>query len=548
MKKMSLIFTLVLGLVTTAIAAPSGNTTPRITTEVQAANIIHRVDNIAALRQLTGGPGKIAVQVLGYYSPGDGGHGNVRYWGAASTCVDNGGSCLDPVASGAGRWLSGPDRNPLSWGAKGDGVADDLSFLLSQLADGVGISSPPGRTYRISAPLVVTTNNTIADLNHSTLELDDPTGLQSNLILGDGVTQKTGIKIKNIVFTRRQAATAGAAIHLRYAGVTDVSGCRIYGNNKIYNGIFCDRTIITNINDNYIDNCLNFGISLQGADATALRTVDTTIRGNRIEGGVTGIRAYDYVEGLYVRDNILYGTSGACASVSASSLATGLFSFKFQENDFDTCGAAGLYLDKVNNVQITGSWFSNNVGIDLDVTADTNSVLITYNQIYPTNHGIRVAGVAARIDGNLISGGLSSVYVKSTATITAISNNTLRGAGYGINLAENPSGVQLVANNISGMSLDPISDAATPNTRYITGNVGDTAVGIAGFITVGASPFVYTTGGRPESLSISSGTVSNIVIDGDSIGFGTNRSFTLPPNTAITVTYSSIPFMVRLKL
>lgn len=84
------------------------------------------VATIAALRALAPGiyPG---VQVLGYYAAGDGG-GGLFVWSAAASAADNGGTIIQPVIGGVGRWLRQmPFLNtalPRMFGARGDGTVD----------------------------------------------------------------------------------------------------------------------------------------------------------------------------------------------------------------------------------------------------------------------------------------------------------------------------------------------------------------------------------------------------------------------------------------
>lgn len=94
------------------------------------------------------------------------------------------------------------------------------------------------------------------------------------------------------------------------------------------------------------------------------------------------------------------------------------------------------------------------------------------------------------------------------------------------------------------MSAGTVSGTVGLGT-VIQSNKGDSSVGSTSFISVGASPFTYTAGARPESISIFSGTVSNIQFGANSIGFTSNRSATLSPNQSIIVTYSSVPSMVK---
>lgn len=431
------------------------------------------------------------------------------------------------------------------FGAVCDGVSDDTVFISKAIASGIKLlKSKKTRVVRITDTLSISSDYVTLDFEGGTLLLDDATLIKSHIKLGDGVTQRNGIKVKNITFTRQQRATAGYAIDSDYIGVCEISGNRIYGDNKIWRGIRLYRSTITSILSNYIDNCVSLGIYLLGLSTTgANKTIDTEIRSNRIEGGVIALSTYDFVEGLFCRDNIFFNTSGPCVSIDASTNANGLSSFKLQENDFDTSASSGLYIDKVNNVQITGNWFSNTTGDSLQVKELVDSCLVSDNQFYPSAIAINSYGTNVRIDSNIISGGTTNIAVNPSSNNTRISNNTLSHGQYAINLST-ATNTHVVSNSINNMSVGQFAGTGGSGTT-IQNNNGDSVVGSSSFIPVTASPFTYTAGRRPEYISIFSGTVSNIQFGGNSLGFATNRSVMLAPNQSITVTYSSPPTMLK---
>lgn len=430
------------------------------------------------------------------------------------------------------------------FGAVGDGVTNDVLSIQAAINSGAKkIIAPAGKIFRITNTLLIDSDSVELDFQYSELLLDDAGGTKDHVMLGNGVTQRGGIKIHNVTFTRQQIATAGYAINSDFIGGCEIKGCRVYGNNEIHGGIKIYRGIIINIQNNYIENCVNTGIYLEGSGTGANRAVDVTIRENRVEGGVNALSTWDFVEGLFCRDNIFFNTSGVGVVVGASSNANGLVSFKFQENDFDTCGAAGLYIDKISNVQVTGCWFGNNGGDDLQLKELCDAVIVVGNQFYPSASAIYCYGNAARITGNLVSGGTTCIVVGATATHTDISGNTLSNAQYAINLGP-ATNTHFIGNSIYGMSAGAVVASGGTGT-VVQNNKGDSAVGANAFIPVGASPFTYTAGPRPEYVSIFDGTVSNIQLGSNSIGFSTNRSVTLAPNQSVTVTYSAEPFMVR---
>jgi hypothetical protein len=285
---------------------------------------------------------------------------------------------------------------------------------------------------------------------------------------------------------------------------------------------------------------------LEGSGLGANRTVDVSIRENRVDGCATSLSTYDFVEGLFARDNIFFNPVGAAVALNASSNANGLSSFKLQENDYDTCGAAGVYIDNVSNIQITDCWFSNNSGTDLVLADNANSCVVAGNQFYPASMAIEVKGDNVVVDNNMVLGsGVGTLVGLNSATSTfTVSNNLLTQCQYAINLASATNGL-ITGNRFASVSSGTAITGNSGSNTVIEGNAGDSARGAIGGITVGASPFTYTAGARPECLYISSGTVSSIFIGGGGVFFSSDKTITLAPYQSVVVTYSSVPFMQR---
>lgn len=505
------------------------------------------VNSIAELKTLLKTTPSQNAFVSGYYAEGDGGGGPYYLDSADTTSADNGGTII--VAADGGRWklVNGGTVSINQFGAKGDwnGVSgsDDTAFIQAAFSSSAKrIIADAGKTYQITDTILLNANSKEIDFARATLHLNDVSGVKSHIKIGDGITQKTGNVVRRVVFSRQQIATAGYAIDTDYIGVTEIRDCRIFGDSKIWRGINLKRSIICLIQGNYIDNCVNRGLYLIGTDASANRTVDTTIINNRIEGGVTGIETSDFVEGFFMRNNILYNFTGVACAIDATTNANGLSSFKLQHNDFDTSLGGGLYIDKVNNIQVGGNWFASNNNFDIEVKEQTDSSVVTDNQMYPNAIGINIYGNACRFSNNLLSGGTTQVKINPTATRTDVSTNTISNAQNGVDLTT-AANSYLIGNNIYGMSGSPILNAGGAGV-VVKDNLGDQAVAVSG-IAVGASPFTYTAGARPQTINIFGGTVSQVAIGAEVVATASNIAVSLSPYQAVTVTYSVAPQMKR---
>lgn len=97
---------------------------------------VKRVSTVAALKAISVPTTEDVVEVLGYYSSGDGG-GGLFYWDSASADADNGGTILLPNSSPAsGRWKRmyvGRVINVRWFGAVGDGSTDDYAAIAATI-------------------------------------------------------------------------------------------------------------------------------------------------------------------------------------------------------------------------------------------------------------------------------------------------------------------------------------------------------------------------------------------------------------------------------
>lgn len=104
------------------------------------------------------------------------------------------------------------------------------------------------------------------------------------------------------------------------------------------------------------------------------------------------------------------------------------------------------------------------------------------------------------------------------------------------------NGVDLRGNNTGALFDNGTTAVGSSVTNCPGYSPGGTALQ-----SVGASPYTYTAGLRQEVCNVYLGTVSNITIDGVSVGVSSPCLFTLPPRKSAIITYSSVPTMAVTK-
>ena len=443
-----------------------------------------------------------------------------------------------PPGAGAVATTVGADLNnqhlwPLSrFGLALDGITDDTTKLQSALDSGENLTAGPGRpTILITGLVTATVANQVLDLNFATLNLNDGSGLLSHIQIGNNSVQLNGFRLRNGIFTRVQAATAGAAILARYCGVLEIERCRVYGQSRIYRGFDFSRVLIADLCRNYIQACVNHGIYLVGTGSGANLTEDVTIRNNRIEAcGGDGLNVYDFVEGLFVKENIFYNMTGSGVACNSSILANGLVSAKFVENDFDTCAALGMYLQNAQNLTIAAGWFSNNTGANLQIDTGCTGTVVADNQLYgnASSYSIQDAGTDTVIGDNYLSGGKDGIHFKPQAAGYIVEGNVIKNmTTWGINLGEGPAyspiGKNTFGNNTSGdvngsggptvpslTAADPLPVTGNSDCFTVTGNTnfGGISGGYAGrtiSLIFTGTPTVFNAIGGLTTVSLQAG-------------------------------------------
>jgi len=471
--------------------------------------------------------------------------------GVGGIASSSGASKVGTIQTGSGailRTVQAELRDTVSFeqfGAVGDGVTDDRTAMNLALATGYNVvASDKRKTYRITGPLVMNSASQVVDFNFCSVNLDDATGLLSNLTLGDNVTQLNGCKIRNVIFTRTQVATAGAAIYARYIGDTWIENCRVFGNSRIYRGIDLNRGVRVRVAGNFFQQTVSYGMLIQGTGTGANRAVDIEVLNNRFDTlGSTGLNCYDFTEGIFCRGNIFYACTSSSVTISASNTTNGLISFKFVDNDFDTTAGVGLYIQNVNNITINNNWFSNNTGVNLQIEDAVDSVVISGNQMYgSTAKSIQLSADNTVVTGNLISGGDDGIFVRSPVSICQITGNIISGmTGYGINLLETPVTVQVGPNLFSSNTTGNVSSGAVIPTIASATNM--TLLGNSDTYNISGTTNIATILGGWEGRTVrlvfaGALTITNATGAFASVRLSGGANFTTAANSGLSLTHN----------
>lgn len=417
------------------------------------------INNVAELLTFTPATNGLQVYLKGYFAAYPGMGDGVLTWDASSNLDTDGGTVFKPTSvSGSGRFLRalGVFRFE-DFGCIGDGSTDNYTSLTAALSSPRvhSLTSQVGSAahYRHSATLVIN-KSILLDSDYAGFTLDDPSGLLDNFRIGDNVTQLNGVRFKHNILGRVQGGHSNScAIRMNFVATCKIEGNRIYGDGKIYDGIVISRGLINDFVSNYIDNCIRNGVTITGTDMASNRSIDNSFYMNRIEGGSSAMVAGDFVEGVFVRHNIFYNTSQNGVVVTASSDANAGVSFKFQENDFDTCGQAGLSLDKVSAWLVQNNWFSNNSGTGatgVNIGAQADGGVLSGNLSFGTSgcNNFNVLASSVSMVGNVLIGGNDGIVAGTTSTDLTLSGNRISYmSGYALNAFNLPDGLLIDSSN-----------------------------------------------------------------------------------------------------
>lgn len=510
------------------------------------------VINIAALRAATTATVKSPIFVQGFSTTADGGQGVFEIVSSDTTTADNGGTII--VDASGNRWYRASSGEPWSilwFGGSRDGATDNLAAwnamasAASAQPDGGSVAFPPGKySFSGNAAFVF------------------PSGRQYAIqIVGYGATLYWPNAGGGISFEK---SLAGHTVAL--SGMHITTGLAAGGN-----GVFVTQTdpLLDFFQDSFRDvvwrgddNNGHTGGSFYWTKALVFNNSSGTavdvcsfyggilgtnsFAGNGIVYQGTGVSGTDY--SIYHNiskcimnncgDGVTYGSFAQGVTMTQTNMQNTMLGF------VAPVGAGGA----LSQLQISDSQFACVSGAIACLTAIGN-VMISNNDIFgmPNQAAIFLNGTGGfTITGNTLAGdgslvGSTGILVANNTTFpSTISGNGINGFLNGVNLDTGSSNT-LVSGNSFANCTNPYINAGTGN--QIVSNLGLLPVSSAP--SIGASPWLYHSGDRPEVLYIAASTSLNSVTQADGSGIlplaaGANVPFTiqLDPNTSVSIAYT----------
>jgi hypothetical protein len=467
------------------------------------------VANIAALRLLSNNASP--VWVMGYRTPGDGGEG-MFVTGTAE--ADNGGTIIQSAGLTYYRETQGIEVSVKWFGAFGDGVTDDTSFIqsaITSLTTAVGgtISFPNGK-YSVSSPIAISANNTLLEGNNCVIITSDGTG--DIIHVSAGVS---GLMMRDITFWATLPKSAGACVRaLGNFSNSNFENVR-FGSLDLY---------VAGSNTHMLWDGLDVTLSFQRVWLDAATEAVVAHHGVRCAGTVAipaaelqldhrslfctvGVYIGGSAGGVYMNGEISECTEGVRVD-KATSGATNREVFFQQGAVIDASADYCLHVlpDSVVILDLTAAWFASagrviagqGVGVFIEPNAGTLNYCTArivgcrfYNNLVT---GINNAGALALISGcqfsnqpngailNTPGANASSItsctfFNHSTAAVTLQNGCVTYGVVanmFSTNVA-NFAGANVVFNGFTGMiGQNPGIQTGTPtNDTAVQGNIGE---------------------------------------------------------------------------
>lgn len=284
----------------------------------------------------------------------------------------------------------------------------------------------------------------------------------------------------------------------------------------------------------------DFGVRYLNGDTAFLTDTNITLHGKALLMDTpAGLHCY-----AATISGCLFDSAGAVASgvtvPSAEILPTGsVYNTKFSNCWFGLASAkSGCYIGTsgsgtVDGITFTGCEFTGNGDSGLTVVGSgvENWIVTGGFSCANTNYGIRAAAGTS----------LFSIVGHRAGSVSDRGPNNV-----GINVDVAASSYYNISDcNVYGNATVGIFDGGTGVGATVANNAGHNGtVGAAG-VTVGPSPWTYTSGHSPETLYFAGGVIDGISVDGIIVLNSTGSTVALTANQNVQVFYTSTPTVIR---
>lgn len=404
-----------------------------------------KVKNIAELKTRKG-TSESTVEVLGYYTEGDGG-GGTFYWDNTSTETDNEGTIISVSTISTGRWKRNYNGvlNVKWFGAKGDSSQNENTYINKAIIEG-DIFIPKG-TFKINASIEVLSNRNIeiegTILRNNTVSAFDMivADTKNNIkIYGNGIIDGSTLLNVSISTNRfcgiRVYSLAGTCNNIEINGLTVINTT----SGEIQSEGTRAAIMLENVTNSKVTNskCYNnraTSIFIYGTNSKNCLIKNNYLYDNEsIGSGISG-QGYSNVE---ISDNIVYNTKYTAISVNGKySVVKNNIVYNAPNNYAGiTIGHDNSEADSSNSI-ISGNIVRNS-GTDSTfvgaIAVSNSSNLRIENNIITDNstYGIRFYGSPISdkfnniISNNTILGNAYSGIILEWGENTEISNNLIK--------------------------------------------------------------------------------------------------------------------------
>lgn len=406
-----------------------------------------------------------------------------------------------------------------SWGARGNGVADDTAAIQAAIkaAGSAAAVYFPAGTYLISAPLNLMSGGTYVGAGMATVIkqanganqarlLQWPSGTNSYCLLADMVID--GNRANNATTT----CYGVYAFALQYSVLRNVRVQNVNGDGYRLDGAsggFANTTSTVHLVD-----CWAYGSANNGLVTTSF-AADVHVLGG--DYGFSGSSAITLQGGSSsIRGAVLWGTS------SGPGLIVGAQSCQIVGCNIEGNSQQGIVVNQFGSYTLIS-------GCKVYDNSTAGSGL--YDGIYVNGvSGTNVAGVV--IDGCFI---YPDVFAGGTTQAHAIRLDTFHQqcsvTGCNVGFAGSQASWSPSNSLIQGQGT----------SDYVAGNPGFNPMGLlSGPAVAGSGTAVQNSWGVPVTIYVSGGTVSQIAINGSNTNL-TSGTFRLGPGQSITLTYTAAP-------